>query len=250
MDIAKDIIARLKGLGAQLKVIGHQLEVVAPEGVIDEKIRGAIREHKNAILDQMLRESSVVVPPFPTSNVQRRMNLSSRKSRHQDHVRSMHRFSGEIDADVMSAAVQVMIQRNPTLTIRFIKSGGEILQQTTPTGLFHIDSIEIHDGEKSSDAARRYVERPFHMTEDRMFRVGMTEPDETATRHLISVVHHALADGYTNALITRTLSELYNQIKAGMIPKVPDPRAGLDSYRRFCIESVSSGIGDETGRTD
>ena len=109
MDIAKDIIARLKGLGAQLRVTGHQLEVVAPEGVIDEKIRGAIREHKNAILDQMLRESSVVVPPFPTSNVQRRMNLSSRKSRHRDHVRSMHRFSGDIDADVMSAAVQVII---------------------------------------------------------------------------------------------------------------------------------------------
>ncbi len=250
MDSAPDIIASLKGRGAQLTVIGHQLEVVAAEGVIDEAIRASIKEHKNAILDQLLRESSVVIPPFSTSNVQRRMNLNSQKSRHQDHVRSMHRFSGEIDADAMSAAVQIMIQRNPTLTIRFIKSGGEILQQTTATGLFHIDSIDILDGEESREAARRYVERPFHMADDPMYRVGMTEADETGTRHLVSVVHHALADGYTNALITRTLSELYNQIKAGMSPGVPDPRAGLESYRRFCIESVSPRFGEESETID
>ena len=239
MDSAQIVIAKLKGRGAQFFVVGHQLEITAPDGVIDDDVRDSIKEHKKAIIDQILRESSVNTPPFPISNVQKRMSLNAKTSRHGDHVRSVHRFVGEIDKASMSAAVQVMIQRNPTLTIRFIQSGGEILQQVTPIGMFHIDEIELLGGEDSSDAACRYVERPFDMKNEPMFRVGMTDADESGTRHLVSVIHHALADGFANALITRTLSELYNQIKSGKRPVFGNPEKALDLYRNFCIQSSS-----------
>lgn len=239
MTCVPTLIATLKGRGAQFSVVGHQLEITAPDGVIDDDVRASIKKHKEAIIDLILRESSVTTPPFPTSNVQNRMSLNAKTSRHGDHVRSMHRFRGEIDKASMSAAVQVMIQRNPTLTIRFMESKGKILQQLTPIGMFHVDSIELLDGEDSSDAARRYVERPFDMVHDPMFRVGMTDADESETRHLVSVVHHALADGYANALITRTLSELYNQIESGERPEIHDPSKALDGYRDFCIQTSS-----------
>ena len=237
MTSASRVIASLKGRGAQFSVVGHQLAITAPDGVIDVDVRASIKEHKEAIIDQILRESSLTTPPFPTSNVQNRMILTAKTSRHGDHVRSMHRFVGEIDKASMSAAVQVMIQRNPTLTIRFIESEGRILQKLTPIGMFHIDSIELVGGEDSSDAARRYVERPFDMEHDPMFRVGMTDADASGTRHLVSVVHHALADGYANALITRTLSELYNQIESGKTPEIQDSAEALDQYREFCVNS-------------
>ena len=225
MTSAQIVIATLKGRGAQFSVVGHQLEITAPDGVIDDEVRDSIKEHKNAIIDQILRESSMTAPPFPISNVQKRMSLSAKTSRHGDHVRSMHRFVGEIDKASMSAAVQVMIQRNPTLTIRFIQSDGEILQKLTPIGMFHIDEIELLDGEDSGDAACRYVERPFDMKNEPMFLVGMTNADESGTRHLVSVVHHALADGYANALITKTLSGLSTRLKAGSDPKSESRRA-------------------------
>ena len=239
MTSAQIIIATLKGRGAQFSVVGHQLEITAPDGVIDDEVRDSIKEHKNAIIDQILRESSMTAPPFPISNVQKRMSLSAKTSRHGDHVRSMHRFVGEIDKASMSAAVQVMIQRNPTLTIRFIQSDGEILQKLTPIGMFHIDEIELLDGEDSGDAACRYVERPFDMKNEPMFRVGMTNADESGTRHLVSVVHHALADGYANALITKTLSGLYNQIESGQRPEIGESKSALDLYTDFCIQSSS-----------
>ena len=239
MTPSKSVIATLKGRGAQFSVVGHQLEITAPDGVIDDEVRDTIKEHKNAIIDQILRESSMTAPPFPISNVQKRMSLGAKTSRHGDHVRSMHRFVGEIDKASMSAAVQVMIQRNPTLTIRFIRSEGEILQKLTPIGMFHIDEIELLEGENSGDAACRYVERPFDMLNEPMFRVGMTNADESGTRHLVSVVHHALADGYANALITKTLSEIYNQIESGKRPEIGESKKALDQYKDFCIQSSS-----------
>jgi NRPS condensation-like uncharacterized protein len=179
------------------------------------------------------------IDPFPVSNVQKRMNLGTKMSRPEDHVRSMHRFTGNIDKDTMSNAVQVLIQKNPTLLIRFEKSKGEILQQPKSFGLFQVDTIEKEEGETSEAAARRYVHIPFDMSKDLLIRVGITSGMETETRHLVSVVHHALADGHSNALITKNLSEIYNQIDRGNVPEIQESALAMKIYRDYCISSAS-----------
>lgn len=239
MSSAKDVIHMLRSHGVQLTVVGHQLEVNAPQDVLDDEIRSSITKYKLDIIDQILRDSEIDTAPFPISNIQKRMTLTAASSRHQDHVRSIHRFVGDIQRDTMSAAVQVLIQRNPTLLLRFVESNGEVMQQMKATGIFNVDEIELAEGENSEDAAMRYVKIPFDMSNDLLIRVGITSEDESGTRHLISVIHHALADGHSNALITNMLSDIYNQIHAGVMPAIADSRQALESYRAYCIASTS-----------
>ncbi|MFF9772826.1 amino acid adenylation domain-containing protein [Streptomyces sp. NPDC013978] len=145
-------------------------------------------------------------------------------------------ISGPLDTTVLGHALAHLSARHPMLRMRITDDGtARPSQYAAPAGPLdtaprwyeiqdHLDPHDLHQLEHD------LCNRPFDLrTEDPVRAVVV--PEDTHLTHLLLVVHHAAADGFSLKLMAEELWSLYTELtRAGDRPQLPTPQAHFTDY--------------------
>ncbi|GCD93045.1 non-ribosomal peptide synthetase [Embleya hyalina] len=128
---------------------------------------------------------------------------------------------GDVDVELLRAALRVVFHENSTARVNFRQFGDELRQVVregdtdTWTPSFH-DVSAADDPESAAHAWADAIERePVDLEHDLLFRAGIVRVSDS--RHLVFLAaHHIVADGYTlTRLLPFRTAECYRALKQG-----------------------------------
>ncbi len=160
------------------------------------------------------------------------------------HVSGALRLTGDLDADCLRQALQLLVDRHEALRTGVeIGEGGAVTQVaisalTVPftTG----DTVETELG----DAIRAVVEEPFTLSSPPLLRARLlrvTDADE-AQWVLVLCVHHIVVDGWSLGILMAELGAAYTSLVGGTPPQWPEPEM---QYADFALWQRDFLTGDE-----
>jgi amino acid adenylation domain-containing protein len=164
--------------------------------------------------------------PLPTSLSQRRMWVTQHF--HPEsvayNVTASVQLQGPFDAALFRQALGLLIARHEALRTRFTLDNQEPMQiilPSLPPALEHIDlrALEPHAREPAArQAASALMAQPFDLAVAPLYRVCIMQLSEDA-HVLFWVLHHAIADNWALAVLSRDAMQLY----AGLLQGQTDP---------------------------
>ena len=240
MDSVTSILESLRTKGVILTPCGHRLRMQGPASALTDEDRQFLRENRLAIIKEILDGTTIQHKPFELSNIQSRMPLGQKQSRPEDHVRSLHKFTGKLDLETLSSAGQAVLQQNPILRTSFTSHTGVVHQQINPAHYFAVDLIEPEEGKSSMDVVMEYVDHPFELVKPPLFRVGVLRPQDGEGGIIAIVAHHALVDGFSSSQINRALSKNYNLLASNKLPEIGLEGPTISAYQEYCRKTNST----------
>ncbi|MBW5423854.1 amino acid adenylation domain-containing protein, partial [Streptomyces sp. BG9H] len=169
--------------------------------------------------------------PFALTPVQRALYTSSRL--HPDipargHLRLT--LGGPLDTDVLGRALTALMERHGMLRMRVDDTGARPMQRVVPAVPLS-DWYEVREGAPGSvaDAESALCDQPFDLAVRPPVRaVVIREAPDLA--HLLLVVHHVAADGYSLNVLAEELWILYAAMWRGGRPVLAGPVPTFASY--------------------
>lgn len=144
---------------------------------------------------------------------------------------------GPLDPDLLGRALAHLAARHPMLRLRITGDGTPPSQYTAPAEPTDRAPrwYEVHrPGDTTpplSDLEQRLYNRPFDLTaEDPARAVLVPDGGEAHLAHLLLVVHHSAADGFSLKVLCEELWSLYTQLARGRRPELPDSRSEFADY--------------------
>jgi len=141
------------------------------------------------------------------------------------------RLTGDLDHPALAAALAELTRRHEALRTVLPSGGGEVWQQVMPAPppgaapLCRVDLAALPAARREREALRlgeAGMELPFDLARGPLLRTALVRLD--AREHiLLAVLHHAIADGESLAILQRELVALYGAFAA----RRPSPLAGL-----------------------
>ena len=125
------------------------------------------------------------------------------------------RLLGILDRAALKSAINEIVQRHATLRTCFPAFGGRPLQVVLPAlqiGMAEIDLAHLPDAEREAELCKRASEEarePFDLANGPLIRATLfsVSPEDHL---LLVVIHHIVSDGWSQGVLTRELSFLYN----------------------------------------
>ncbi|WP_329388349.1 non-ribosomal peptide synthetase/type I polyketide synthase [Streptomyces sp. NBC_01716] len=156
---------------------------------------------------------------------------------------------GDLDPSDLQHALTDLVTRHEALRSRAVHRGREYLVEVlahVPVDL-PLSDLSEHGGNEAqlADWCLEHTSRPFEMDRAPLFRFRLARlgPDRWT---LLTVLHHAICDGWSMGIVWRELQELYNNRRDGTGSPLPPPTAqftgcargehGLDDGRRAELE--------------
>jgi aspartate racemase len=242
-----ELLSELRRLDVQIWAEGDRLRFSAPPGVMSPDLRARLSARKAELL-AVLRASQAAdaqlplhaAPPaedVPASLAQQRLWFLDRLLRGSPAyvVPFALRLRGALDIPALERALAEIVRRHQALRTTFAERAGQPIQvvaEALPVALAIDDLRGLGQPERAARVAglaRDAALQPFDLAggpllRARLLRLG--DDDQT----LLLAVHHIAADGWSIALFTRELAELYAAFSAGQ----PSPLAELAiQYRDF-----------------
>lgn len=141
------------------------------------------------------------------------------------------RLAGDLRVDVLTAALQDVVDRHPALRTQLVVEGGE-LRQRIPDG-FTLGT-RVVNGAPTREELARQAARPFRLTGEPLIRA--TVHRASPTDHVLAVtLHHAVTDGWSEAMLFTELAECYRARLSGTPPDLPTS----GDYRTYAAEEAS-----------
>lgn len=179
---------------------------------------------------------SQFVRSFPTTDAQREIWLACELG-HEASLAYNESISlvmhGPLNAAVMRAALQALLDRHEALRATFDAEGATMVISR------QIDfAMEIVDLAGASQAARDEhlaklradaVETPFDLINGPLFRAVLARVADD-THELILTAHHIVCDGWSFGIISRDLMALYKQLLAGQTVSNLQPADSFGDY--------------------
>src|SRR5262249_17373064 len=143
------------------------------------------------------------------------------------NVSEVVRLSGELRADLLQRALTEVVARHEVLRTRFVIEGGNLVQIIAPEGdvqLTVVDLTDLPEADKESTAqtlTRQETETPFDLSRGPMLRAQLLKLDATNHRLLLTM-HHIVTDGWSNAILLRELTTLYEDFLNERPASLPD----------------------------
>jgi amino acid adenylation domain-containing protein len=132
------------------------------------------------------------------------------------HIRLLAKLTGALDAGVMRLAVGDLVERHEMLRTTFVDAG-DGAYQTVRSDLplpFELRDLGAMPGDEPRERLRRAAQevtsRPFALAEEAALRVVLFRVSDDE-HHLLVVVHHLAADGWSLRLLIDELSVLYSR---------------------------------------
>ncbi|MGC5533349.1 amino acid adenylation domain-containing protein, partial [Streptomyces sp. SR-10] len=141
------------------------------------------------------------------------------------------RLVGDLRVDVLTAALQDVVDRHPALRTQLVVEDGE-LRQRVPDG-FTLGT-RVVDGVPTHEDLARQAARPFELTGGPLIRA--TVHRASPTEHVLAVtLHHAVTDGWSEAMLFTELAECYRARLSGAPPDLPTS----GDYRTYAAGEAS-----------
>lgn len=159
-------------------------------------------------------------------------------------------IDGEVDADVLEAALQQVVTEAAALRARFSQDADgpvQVIEPFMPVSLRRVDLT----GEKAPDAAARAwmeteSERVIDPTAGPLFTFALLElsPDRCIWFHRY---HHLVMDGFTGSLIAQRVAEIYTGLvreqpvdASPFAPCGPSSRARASTRRLLASRTITN----------
>ncbi|GAB3897585.1 hypothetical protein GCM10029964_080690 [Kibdelosporangium lantanae] len=142
------------------------------------------------------------------------------------------RLTGELDVDVLRAALAAIVRRHEVLRTVFEEHEGKPYQRVLPELDVPLDIVDLSDRPADGDAVlERLAAAPFDLTTAPLLRPTLIR--YSATDHVfLLVMHHIIADGWSVGVLLRELSALCGAFREGR----PDPLPELAvQYADFAL---------------
>jgi non-ribosomal peptide synthetase component F len=131
------------------------------------------------------------------------------------------RLSGPLDPLALESALGEAARRHEVLRTRFVESDGEVGQVVAPPSpwnLMRIDLRTLPGAVREAEAqrlARAEAGRGFDLRQGAPWRASLVQL-EGEEHMLLLNLHHIVVDGWSIALLTRDVAELYRVFAAGL----------------------------------
>ncbi|MGW3417540.1 amino acid adenylation domain-containing protein [Streptomyces phaeochromogenes] len=196
-----------------------------------------------------LPPSADVGTPFALTPVQLALHTSSRL--HPDvpargHLRLTIR--GPLDTHVLGRALTALVERHGMLRLRIDDEGVTPMQRLAPTVPLRT-WYEVREGTSQSvtDVESALCNRPFDLAVEPPVRAVVLR-QEASLAHLLLVVHHAAADGYSLNVLAEDLWALYTSLWRGECPQLIPPALDFATYAAARVHSPGSNSPQDTRR--
>ena len=133
---------------------------------------------------------------------------------------SVLRLIGNLDLLAIEESFKEILQRHEALRTKFVNVDGEPAQIISPAGQFNLGIIDLTEMDESVRLrlARQVVEEgwkgPFNLEEGRLFRATLIRLG--LEDHLLLItIHHIAADGWSEGVLFKELSALYQSYTRG-----------------------------------
>ncbi|KAF9982301.1 hypothetical protein BGZ75_006327 [Mortierella antarctica] len=197
-----------------------------------------------AEIKSRLGEDSIALPPIvsvprsdmmPLSFAQQRMWFLAQMDGVSDtyHVPLTIRLRGTLDRDAWQRAMDDLFARHEALRTIFVAVDGQpYMKLLAPQGLpaRHVDLRREDDIDSLlATLIAKDVHTPFDLADGPMIRVTLIQTAED--EHVLSLTqHHIVSDGWSMAIMTRELSELYSAHCKGVAHSLPALKVQYPDY--------------------
>ncbi|MFI6348457.1 amino acid adenylation domain-containing protein [Streptomyces sp. NPDC050560] len=173
--------------------------------------------------------------PVPATGPQRRMWLHARlyPDSAAYHIGQAVRLTGPLDEGALRATLAALVERHDALRTTFTEIDDEPYQVVAP----RLDiALAPEDGGGDRDRERAWLSAldtaPFDLEHGPLVRFGLLR--HSPTEHvLMTVVHHAVADGLSLVRLLGELGRIYAAFSAGAASPLPPPALTHADYARW-----------------
>ncbi|HSN98753.1 MAG TPA: condensation domain-containing protein, partial [Candidatus Nanopelagicales bacterium] len=133
------------------------------------------------------------------------------------------RLDGALDASALERSIQDIVARHEVLRTNFVAREGKPVQIISPSVTCHMERISLEALERDVQEAEverlatEYIQRPFNLTSDHLFRVTLLRLRDQA-HVLLLAVHHIISDGWSIAIFFQELCALYEAHASRKVP--------------------------------
>ena len=157
------------------------------------------------------------------------------------------RLRGALDVDALSRAFDEIVRRHEALRTNFVVVDGAPVQVVAPSLIIPLLTIipipYAEDDSAEDDSALRAfaaeeAARPFDLAADALIRVRLVKMAED-DHALVILIHHAVTDGWSMALLFGELTTLYGAFSRGEpspLPELPIQYADFSAWQRAYLD--------------
>ncbi|KEO82732.1 non-ribosomal peptide synthetase [Tumebacillus flagellatus] len=144
----------------------------------------------------------------------------------------------ELNVKLFEKAAQQLIARHDALRTVFVEVGGEPRQKVLPTSpvrMFFKDLSSFPQDEQAAfirESIALSESKPFDLRRGPLLRLMLFKREE-GLYHFYLNLHHIITDGWSNELIAREHSALYEALLAGVEPALPEPALQYTDYAEW-----------------
>ena len=193
---------------------------------MSERIEAAFGDERDAVppLIPVSREQ-----PLPLSFAQQRLWFLDQFQPGSSlyNIPMALQLAGVLNKDALQQCLETLVRRHESLRTTFAVDNGEAVQIIHEPSSLHLDIIDLSafsEEERRQEAERLKQEealRPFDLLEGPLFRACILRLAED--EHVLLVtLHHIISDGWSQAILRREISSLYNAFSSGNSTSLPD----------------------------
>ncbi len=214
---AADLVRTLRARGVQIRIHDGRIQVSAPAGVVDVELQGAIRQHRDELLELLRMEGAAHAGAPPRlSPAQERLWLFQQlePDAFTYNLNLVIRIGGPLDVPRLDRALCTVLERHEPLRslVGTADPAGVLEVQEVPDHVLNvIDLADVPPAAQATavrNAIQRDQQRPFDLAREIPFRATLIR---LGTEHyeLSSTIHHIAADGISMQRYCRDLAALY-----------------------------------------
>ncbi len=154
------------------------------------------------------------------------------------------RLTGCLARSQLEQSIQAIARRHETLRTTFDVVDGQLVQVIAPELQVPLRLTDLRELPASTreDAALaqiwQEIQKPFHLAEGPLFRVGLWQLQDT--EHLLVIaLHHIIFDEWSSSVLIRELGQLYAALvedKPAVLPELPIQYADFAHWQREWLQ--------------
>ncbi|MCI4188446.1 condensation domain-containing protein, partial [Dickeya dianthicola] len=222
----ENVIERIQGSGVNFKLKNGQLYIQGVRSDIDADVLALITSHKEGLLNWLKRaEQDLTLPEkitiernvHPLSSAQKRIWFTHKLEGTSAQYNMIYAWelTGTLDISRLNEAIHKVILEHPILRTVFIEEEGEPKQIIIEKHSFTLGVIDCPLGGDNDfhkvieDYLKDEGERSFSLTDGSLLR-GVLLRQNAFKSALILTIHHIGADGWSEGIIKKAISDYYN----------------------------------------
>ncbi|MEM8909466.1 MAG: condensation domain-containing protein, partial [Bacteroidota bacterium] len=140
------------------------------------------------------------------------------------HISSVLQLENNVNKTWLAKALSLLVDRHQTLRSVIRITEGETYQEIISSADWKLQSTELKE-RTSDDHLQAFLQaeinRPFDLANDFMLRAHLVRRG-TEEAYLLLVVHHIASDGWSQSILVKDFTEIYNALDAGQVPQLSE----------------------------